>query len=96
MEFHRSSGAVVASSAAQTVSRCSEGRWRNRGVDPDTKIGRGTCEIAEGPRRVGKSRRPRSDAIKRSLKKAQEAARERPVAELVKSSSFGPRSESRS
>ncbi len=84
MEFHRSSRMVVAgdpwtapasiqvaSSAAQTVSRCSEGntnrppRWtlaqqRGRSRHQD---GRGTGEsgeIAEGPRCVGKSRNPRS------------------------------------
>ena len=62
------------------------GRWRNRGVDPDTKMAEAHAKVerlhAEGPQCVGKSRRPEVDAIKRSLKKAQEAARERPISEF--------------
>ena len=63
------------------------GRWRNRGVDPDTKMAEAHAKVERLQKALdalGNLGGPEVDAIKRSLKKAQEAARERPVGVLVK------------
>ena len=63
------------------------GRWRNRRVDPDTKMAEARAKVERLQKALdalGNLGGPEVDAIKRSLKKAQEAARELPVAELVK------------
>ena len=63
------------------------GRWRNRGVDPETKTAEAHAKVERLQKALdalGNLGGPEVDAIKRSLKKAQEAARERPVGVLVK------------
>ena len=62
-------------------------RWRNKGVDPDTKKAE-ACAKAERLQKtldaLGTLGGREIEAIKKSLKKAQEAAQERPIPELVK------------
>ena len=54
------------------------GRWRNRGVDPDTKMSEAHAKVERLQKALdafGNLGGPDVDAIKRSLKKAQEVAR---------------------
>ena len=63
------------------------GRWRNRGVDPDTRKAEACAKVErlqEALDALGTLGGPEVEAIKKSLKKAQEAARERPIPVLVK------------
>ena len=63
------------------------GRWRNRGVDPDTRKAEACAKVERLHKALdalGTLGGPEVEAIKKSLKKAQEAARERPIPELVK------------
>ena len=77
------------SAAVQKVptAHCQGGRWRNRGVDPDTRKTEAHAKaerLQKALDALGTLGGPEVEAIKKSLKKAQEAARERPIPELVK------------
>ena len=63
------------------------GHWCNRGVDPDTRKAKAWAKVEKLQKALdalGTLGGREVEAIKKSLKKAQEAAQERPIPELVK------------